>query len=282
LVEGLKGPFRRERGIPPVLRPDRVPTFVHRPVGCPAARGSPPAPPRWCGTRRSGWSGTPALALASRGEPARADRGPVGEVRMSDEDPAPHRRRGSRGVRKPGRWTADARAGACSRRTRDRPDRGASVGSTKEMKTQCRGASAVAREGSRGCGGGGVGPEIERMLMIRPGVGLAAGDARDGPETPGNAAVGQGADANDGRPRGALVRGVRGRSPGGGRTKGGFDASRQEEQRQQASKYLGARELGAHRQPHTGEQILSRLYGAWPDPSNNLGAARRRAGAESS
>jgi hypothetical protein len=147
------------------------------------------------------------------------------------------------------------RAGACTGRTKDRPDRHTSVGSTKEMKIQWRGASAVAREGSRGCGGGGVGPEIERMLIIRPCVRLAAGNARDGPETPGNAAVRQGADANDGRPRGAMVRGEEARPPGGVRTKGGPDASRQEEQRQQASKCIGATESGAHRQPHTRKQI---------------------------
>jgi hypothetical protein len=55
-------------------------------------------------------SGAPVPALASRSEPARADRDPAGEVPMSDEDPALNRRRRSRGVRKPGRWGAAARA----------------------------------------------------------------------------------------------------------------------------------------------------------------------------
>ncbi len=216
----------------------------------------------------------PVPALASRGEAARADRDAVGAARMNEEDPSPDRRRGSRGVRKPGRWGAVARAGARTWRTQDRPDRSRSVGSTQEARIQLRSASVVARERSRGCGGGKVGPEIARMLMIRSCVSrLAVGNPYDGRETPGNAAVSQGVDANDGRPRGALVRGEKNRAPRRVGTKGSSDAARQEEQRQQASKRIGATALVTHRQPHTEKRVLTRLYGVRPDPSNTLVSA---------
>jgi hypothetical protein len=152
------------------------------------------------------------------------------------------------------------RAGARTRHTLDRPDRSTSVGSTPEARIPLRSASVVARERSCAGGGGEVGPEIARMLMIRSCVSrLAAGNADDGPETPENAAVSQDADANGRRPRGALVRGEKNRSSGCVGTKGSSDAGRQEEQRQQASKRIGATELVTHRQPHTGKRVSSRL-----------------------
>jgi len=57
----------------------------------PASRTAP-----LCGTRRlapSRVSSAPVPAIASRGNRARVDRDPVGEVPMSGDDPAPDQRR---------------------------------------------------------------------------------------------------------------------------------------------------------------------------------------------
>jgi hypothetical protein len=139
-----------------------------------------------------------------------------------------------------------------TRRTQDRPDRRASVGSTPERGIELRGSSAVARESSRGYRSGEVGPGIARMLMARSCIRPATGAVHDGPETPEDAAVGQGADANDDRPSGSSARGEMKRPPGRLCSKRSSDEGRQDEQRQQPSKRLVTTELVIHRQPHTG------------------------------
>jgi hypothetical protein len=261
LIERSEGPFHRERGIP---SPSATGMRSH--VRSPRRRlpygsklASRPAPVvlnvALGVVRRAG----PCSRIGQR---ARAC-GPGPGERGSDE----RRRSATESVPRITR-RQDARPMGCCRprargHTSDRLDRNTSAGSTPETRIQLRGASVVARERSRGCGGGKVGPEMARMLLIRSCVSrLAAGDAYEGPEAPGNAAVRQGADANDGRPRGALVRGEKNRSPGHVGTKGSSDAGRQEEQRQQASKRLGATESVTHRQPHTGERVLRRIVGS--------------------
>jgi len=81
----------------------------------------------------------------------------------------------------------------------------------------------------------------------------AAGNDDDGPETPGYAAVGYGADATDGGSRESIVRGEEKHPHGRVRPKRRSDAGRHDEQRQQASNNLGATEWVTHRRPHTGE-----------------------------
>ena len=172
---------------------------------------------------------------------------------MRDDDPAPKRRRGSCGVRKPGREALSLAQGFRARGAhRIGPIDAPRSAQHRSGGLSLRGSSAVARESSRGYRSGEVGPGIARLLMARSYIRPAAGAVHDGPETPEDAAVGQGADANDDRPRGSSVRGEMKRPPGRLCSKRSSDEGRQDEQRQQASKCLGTTEWVIHRQPHTG------------------------------
>ena len=138
---------------------------------------------------------------------------------MSDEDPSPNRRRGSCGVRKPGRWGAVAR-------TQRRSTGARRIGLTEARRSaqhRRRGFNAAVPPRSHERGAADAEAEAERwvqrnarMLMIRSCViRLAVGNAHDGLETPGKAAVRQGADANGSRTRARPGARRKERSPGG-------------------------------------------------------------------